>query len=98
MVSTLIEDLRLGVFNDPRITGVYNDDVLRDMCSFYERLLAYEPSFGTNKVDSNFMVVHPYYIDAVVDLDVFQYRFLQRVVKLYMNDAISLSPFIRITA
>jgi hypothetical protein len=97
-LSSIIEDLRTGYFKDTRMTESYNADVLRDMCKFYERLLAYEPTLDPQKVPDDFMVAHAYYRDVVVDLNVFQYRFLQRVVKLYLNDAISLSPYIRVIA
>ena len=95
--SALIDDLKSGLFNDNRINGQYSDDVLRDMCQYYEKYLPFEPTREPNAVDLDFVSVQPYYKDVVTDLPLFQYRFLYRAVDLYLNNAASLSRFVTAT-
>jgi len=96
-ISALIDDLKSGLFNDNRINGQYNDDVVRDMCRYYEKFLPFEPTREPNAVDLDFVSVQPYYKDTVTDLTLFQYRFLYRAVDLYLNNAASLSRFVTAT-
>lgn len=97
-VSALIDDLKSGVFSDTRIFDQYNDDTLKKMCAFYEPLLDFEPTRDPNKVDLSYVSVQPYYQDVVTELGLFQYRFLSRAVSLYLNNAVSLSHFVMVTA
>ena len=97
-VSALIDDLKTGVFRDERIFSQYNDDAVRQMCAFYEPLLAFDPTRDPNAVDLDFVSVQPYYKDEVQELGLFQYRFLARAVSLYLNNAVSLSHFVMVTA
>jgi hypothetical protein len=97
-VSALIDDLHSKVFSDPRIFDHYNDDVLRDMCRYYEPLLDFEPTREPNKADERFVSVQAYYRDTVTNLGLFEYRFLSRAVSLYLNNAVVLSQFVTVTA
>lgn len=97
-VSALLDDLHTKVFEDARMFEHYNDDVLRDMCRYYEPLLAFEPTRDPNKIDPNYVSVQPYYRDVVTNLGLFEYRFLSRAVSLYLNNAVALSHFVTLTA
>jgi hypothetical protein len=97
-ISALLDDLKTGILDDPRIEGTYNDDTLRQMVQQYEQLLEFEPTRAPHKADTNYVSVQPYYADEVVDLNIFQYRFVSRVVSLYLNNAVSLSHFVRAVA
>lgn len=92
--SSLIDDLGSGILVDERMYGQYNDNVVKDICKFYEPLLAFEPTYDAHKVDSNYVSVQPYYKDTVTEMDIFKYRFLSRAVALYLKNAVKLSHFI----
>lgn len=94
-VSALIDDLKTGQLDDGRINSQYNDDAVRDICKFYEPLLAFEPTRDPHKVDTTFVDVQAYYKDEVSDMTIFQYRFLNRAVSLYLNNAVKLSHYVR---
>jgi hypothetical protein len=96
-VSGLLDDLKTGVLADSRIESQYNDDILRDICKYYEPLLEFEPTRAPNQVDTNYVSVQPYYKDEVTNLSIFQYRFLSRAVSLYLNNAVVLSHFVTAT-
>jgi hypothetical protein len=97
-VSALIDDLASKVFVDSRMYSHYNDDDVRSMCSYYESLLPFEPTRDPHKVDDNYVMVQAYYKDTVTHLGLFEYRFLARAVSLYLNNAVSLSEFVTVTA
>ncbi|HEY9663903.1 MAG TPA: hypothetical protein V6C65_36095, partial [Allocoleopsis sp.] len=88
---------RSGMLHDQRYYGQYNDNTVQDICQSYESLLDFEPTYDEHKVDPNFVVVHPYYRDVVVNLDIFQYRFLLRVIALYLNNAVDISHFVTLS-
>jgi hypothetical protein len=97
-VSALIDDLAHKVFTDPRMYDHYNDNDVRDMCQFYEQLLPFDPTRDPNKADENYVSVQAYYKDTVTNLGLFEYRFLSRAVSLYLNNAVSLSEYVTVTA
>ncbi len=97
-VSNLIDDLKNGVLDDPRISGQYNDNVLMEICKPYEGLLAFEPTLDEHKADLDFVVVHPHYRNVIVELDLFKYRFLMRAVSFYLRNAVNLSHFVAISS
>lgn len=97
-VSALIDDLKTNLINDQRIYAHYNDDVVQDICAYYEPLLAFDPTRDPNKADADYVSVQAYYRDVVTELDIFKYRFLQKAVSLYLNNAVNLSHFVMVTA
>lgn len=95
-VQKLIYDLREGILDDPKFYEHFNDsDVLR-ICQPYEWLLAFDPTQPNTQVDSRYVVVHPHFSPNVVDLSIYQERFLARAVAVYCNGMVNLSPFIRV--
>jgi len=97
-VSALIDDLHSKAFTDERMFGHYDANTLRDMCAYYEPLLAFEPTRAPNLADERYVSVQPFYKDVVTNLGLFEYRFLSRAVSLYLNDAVKLSHFVTVTA
>jgi len=93
-LSSILDDLKTGLLNDSRIYGQYNDNILMDICKPYEEWLMYDQALEEHKADDSFMIVHPYYRDTVISLDLFQYRFMLRVLKFYFNDSVSISHYV----
>lgn len=94
--SKIIYDLAAGLITDPRLMGNYSDMDVKDICTPYEWLLAFDPTQLAHKADTEFVVVLPHNLDTVISLDIYKYQFLSRVVHLYMNGMISLSNFINL--
>jgi hypothetical protein len=95
-ISSILDDLRSGLLKDGRIYGQYNDNILIDICKPYEELLKFDPALTDHPADPDYMIVHPYYHDAVVELDLFQYRFMLRILSFYFNNTISISHFVSV--
>lgn len=67
------------------------------LCKPYEELLKFDPTQESNKLNSNYVIVHPHSLFHTIDLPLHKYRFLQTVVNKYTKDVVSLSPFVRIS-
>lgn len=98
LVSTFTARI-LNALVDEEISG---EDLLRiasekdilALCKPYEDWLLFDPI--TLKLDRCFVNVHPHNHYSVVGLTLLQYRFLLNVVRLYFNNQVDLSSFIRL--
>lgn len=94
--SKIISDVRNNVINDPRLKTQYNDSVVFEICKPYEYLLKFDLTQPSLKKDPNYVVVHPHYFDNVVNVNIYQYKFIDRMVRLYLNGMVDISNFISI--
>lgn len=94
----IMYDLIAGHLNDPRIYSQYSDMVVLEICAPYEFLLKSDPTQPEKDTDWDYILVHPHNLPWVVDMEIFQYRFLSRVVGLYLKGKVALSHFIAVKA
>lgn len=87
-MSKLLHDLLNSIFPIDEFMGDYSDEFLLNKVSRYNYLLAYEPS--TNGYMPEFMEIHPHPYLVPVEVNVYQYRILDRVAKLILKDKVSL--------
>lgn len=93
LVSKVIHDLLSGIINDPRLESYYGADVIWELIEPYEYLIDYDPTkVGVN---GEYVAVHPHNYDHVVELNIFQYRFVQRMIKVVLDDKIDLTSHVR---
>lgn len=93
----IIYDLKSGLINDDILKHYYTDSEVIDICKKYEYLLAFDQTQDNNKLDTNYVVVHPHNLNTVIDIDIYSYKFLARVVKLYMNNLIDINHFVSVS-
>lgn len=94
LVSKVIHALKEGILGGPEIEGQYSDDFIwKTLEKNYLYLVDYEPT----KIgyDENYVAVHPHPYDYVVDLNIFQYNFVRRMIKVVLDDKISLTSHVR---
>lgn len=92
----IMNDLLSGVLNDPRLTQQYSDQDVLAIAKPYEWLLAYDPTQDAHAVDSNYVIIHPHNLTEVVSMSIYVYKFLSRVIHLYLHDKVNLSHFVNI--
>lgn len=97
-ISRIINDLRKGILTDSKFVEHYSDEFVRNKCTTYEWLLQYDPININNRPNRNFVVIHPHMFDYYIEMDIYQYRFLNRVVNLYGNGVVDLSSYVNIAA
>lgn len=82
----------LGSAIDPDALKVqYNDDKVRELVAPYLYLLDMDPIHVDRQPDRNYCIIHPHILGNVVEVDVYQYKFITRVVNIYGNGLVNLS-------
>jgi hypothetical protein len=95
-LAKIINDLDSGIIDDPRITQHYGEQFVISVCQPYEWLLAFDPTQEGTLVDKRFVDVQPTNLFTVMELSIYHYKFISKVVEIYMRDKVSLSHFIKI--
>lgn len=94
-LSRLIHDLRSDIFDDDVLKGHYSNADVNALVESYKPLLAFDPA--EKGVDERYVHIHPHRFTHTVQLNVYEFNFLKRVVGLFFNDRIDLSHFIEVT-
>lgn len=93
--SVVMHHLKSGQINLAGFKGQYSDRDVRVALANYEYLLQYEPTRDAN-IDLDLVSIHPHNKLTEVTLDIYQYNFLRRAIKTYLDDKVDLSQFISI--
>ena len=94
--TKLLFDMLRGVLNDARIKEHCSDTTVREICEPYLHLLEFDPCADENRPDDNFVYVHPHHLDVVVDVDAYIFKFLSSAVRIFLQNRVDLSSFLRI--
>lgn len=97
MCCKILYDLKNGVLDDPRLKQQYSDFVVKQLCAPYLPLLKYDPTQAALAPDDNYVEIHPHNLLVTLDISIYHWKFLQRVIKLYLRDKVQLSHFVTIT-
>lgn len=92
----IIADLKTGVINDPILQQQYNDNTVMALCANYQYLLEIDPIHPDLMPSADYVNVHPHCWNTMVDLSAHQYTFVNRVIRLYARNTVTLSGFARI--
>lgn len=93
-ISKVMHDLDAGYIREEDISGLYSDMNVKAICQPYEWLLVYEPTLRL--AESDYYIVHPHEIYGSVELGLYQYNFLRRVIRIYLEDKVNMSQFVSI--
>lgn len=88
VANKLLHDLLDGVFPIDEFRLEYSLDFLLDKLSRYDWLLAYDPCIVGH--DEAFVTIHPHGYDTPVELNIHQYRIMDKAVKHMLNDRVSM--------
>lgn len=97
-LTHLINDLYTDQINDSQFYNNLSDNDIIEICRPYEFLLAFDPINPDNRLNDNFVIIHPHNLNSTIDLSIYKYRFLLRVVRLYANGLVDITPFVTITS
>lgn len=87
-----------GYIQDERLFGNYGAELVEELCQPYLWLLDYEPTYPTWNIDTTFVEVRPHPLMTVPNLNVYYYRFINRAIARYLNDRVTLSGYVTVTA
>lgn len=92
--SVVMHHLQLGYISMEGFRGQYSDRDVAERLREYEYLLDYEPTRRDLELD--LVNVHPHDKYQVQRLDIFQYNFLNRAIKVFLDDKVDITQFIEI--
>lgn len=96
ILSKLIIDMKQGSMPGQIYMTPYDDQsVLEYIENNYGYLKSFDPLFLN--LDPTYIEIHPYIKKETIDLNIFQYRYLERVVKLIGQDKVTLSGRVNMT-
>lgn len=88
VANKLLHDLLDGVFPIDEFKLDYSLDFLLDKLKRYEWLLGYDPCIIG--YDKDFVVIHPHGYNQPIELNIYQYRIMDKAVKHMLNDRVSM--------
>ena len=92
--STIMYDLINGVLPMTNFQGQYSDKKVLDFLPAYLYLLDYDPT--KKNLDLAHVSIHPHNLNVETQLDIYQYNFLARVIRIYLGDKVDITRFISI--
>lgn len=93
-LSRIITEVSTGNIPLERLQQKLGDADVLEICQPYEGILKFDPLSIENEVDNRYVVIHPTVNTASVPLNLYGYRFVQKVVELYGRGLVSLSPHV----
>ncbi len=91
-MAKVLYDIRNGILTVPE--GHLADSTIVSMLKSYEPLLEWDPChLGYN---SEFVAVHPHDRYVVIEVKQYQYSFMSRAARLFLNNGVNLSKFLSI--
>lgn len=95
-ICKILNDLISGHFPNDKIDPLPDRPTIQNLCKSYEEWLVFDPINEVNRIDYDYVVIHPHNHRNTVNVNYLQYRFLKAVVELYAKDLVELSPFVAI--
>lgn len=93
-ISRILHDLVDGSLAPTEILGQYGDSKILTILESYEYLLEFDPIM--NGVDDKYIIIHPHNGFTVIELDIYQYNFINRVISVYLDNKIDTATHIAI--
>ena len=93
-INRIVFELENDYISDSQILNFTSDNEILTFLSQYAELLDYDPI--QKDLDERYVLIHPHVENTVKSLSVTKYQFLQKVLKLYANDLVTLDNFISV--
>lgn len=88
-------DLKNGILSMANFMGLYNDAAVQAALASYTWLLEFDPII--QGYDKNYVRVLPHPESTTVALTLFQYRFLQRAIKVFLKNEVNISQYVTVS-
>lgn len=88
--------VKTGVVSRAFIEGTYTNTEIQNAMSTYEWLLDFDPTQAANLPDLNYVAIHPHDSYETIQLDLYEYRFVERINSLYLADRVDLTRFVEL--
>jgi len=95
-ISRLLYDIVTGGMASEVYTANLSDQQIMEICQPYEQWLDFDPIKRDNWSDNRYVVIHPHQHSSTFSINLFAYRFMLRVIKLYAEGLVDLSAFVTV--
>lgn len=97
-LSRILADLQSGKLWDSKFQEHFGDDWLQGRLASYDYLLDFDPMHADSGIDDRYVVIHPHPYPTMVELNMYQYRVLDRLIKILgstvdLSGNVYLKPF-----
>lgn len=82
--TKLIFDMLNGLLPMDEFKGEYSLEFVRERLAGYDWILPYDPAL--KDVDKRYVMIHPHPETAPIELNVYQYRLLDRALQVFLNN------------
>lgn len=90
----IISALQTGEISAAATIATKSDMDFISVCQPYEALLKFDPVNEDNGYDLKYVIIYPHRLNTTMNVTIYQYRFLLRVIALYCKDKVDISSFI----
>lgn len=97
-ICHLVNDMASGQIDSIDMISPLTDNRILEICNPYEFLLKFDPISLENNLNDHYVIIIPHNLDMTINLTIYQYRFLLRVMKLYCRGLVDLSSFVTFSA
>lgn len=97
-LGRIISDLLSGIIDDPRLTEQYSDEDVMDIVKDYEYLLDFDPVVPNHWPDDRYVIIDAYHLNNEINVNIYQYKFIDKVVSIYCNNKITLNNTLKLIA
>lgn len=87
--TKLIWDMLNGILPMDEFKGEYSLDFLKERLIGYEWILQFDPAL--KGVDENYIVIDPHPESVPIELNIYQYRLLDRALQVFLNNNVTLN-------
>lgn len=94
----ILFDLIAGNLDDQIMNKPLSVNDIDRICQPYRELLKFDPAHLNEGFDWRYIKMIPHPLSTVIDLNLYQYRFLMNAVKLYCGDRVELSGYVQFSA
>lgn len=96
-VCRILDAIRSGEITQAQVEAATSDSAIIMLCHPFEDTLAFDPVNEALNYDYHYVQVEPHHNETVIDLQLWQYKFLSKVVSLYCHGVVKLSPFFTVS-
>lgn len=73
---------------------IHTKKEILEICKAYEYLLSFDPSQEEQRVNDDYVIIHPHALNVVMGVTLNTYRFIDQVTRIFTDNLVSLSPFV----
>jgi hypothetical protein len=95
-ICKILHDIVSGTITVSAYSLVMSNQDVLDVCKPYEDWLKYDPITDEHHIDARYVIIHPHNRYDVMVINLYAYRFMIRVIRLYAKDRVTLSPFVAV--